>query len=293
MSRQDLSYSAGEPFNPYGAPQAPIGGLPPTLGGEGPPIAFTFDSVLSRSWALFQSRMGLCVGVYILSAFVSFALQFGIGLVGGAVQNAAGDPNVASVVSLVISLLALLMGIWLTLGQTLAYLRVARTLPASFRDLFAGGPYLGTMVLASILIGLLMGGISFLGAAPGLVMMAAMGAKEPTALVILGVGLFCAVLFMLVYWVYLSQIVFVILDKPGIGAMGALKESIRLTKGKFWRISFVYLVGALINLLGLLALFIGLLFTVPFTVLVIAVMYTALAAERPLGPEEFAPGMVG
>jgi hypothetical protein len=74
------------------------------------------------------------------------------------------------------------------------------------------------------------------------------------------------------------QIVMVDQEK---GMMDAFRESSRLTNGNKWAIIALYIVLGLVNLAGVLALCVGLLFTVPLTMLAWFVTYKWMAH----GPE--------
>lgn len=60
------------------------------------------------------------------------------------------------------------------------------------------------------------------------------------------------------------------------GSSEAISQSWTLTKGHFWFISFLFLIMLVLNILGAMALFIGLLFTVPFSSLILIIAYRHL-----------------
>lgn len=68
---------------------------------------------------------------------------------------------------------------------------------------------------------------------------------------------------------------YLVVDK-GLGPIEAMKESMRITKGHKWQLLLLVLAIAGINILGALALFIGLLVTVPVSMLAIAHVYRTL-----------------
>jgi uncharacterized membrane protein len=75
-----------------------------------------------------------------------------------------------------------------------------------------------------------------------------------------------------------SLATFVAIDK-GMRVWQAMGESRRLTTGNRWKILQIGLMLALINLGGVLALGIGLLVTIPLSMIAAAVIYTHLSDE--------------
>lgn len=68
---------------------------------------------------------------------------------------------------------------------------------------------------------------------------------------------------------------YLVVDK-GLGPIQAMKESARITKGHRWQLFGFVLVLVGLNILGLLALFVGLLVTIPVTILAMAHVYRTL-----------------
>jgi len=82
-------------------------------------------------------------------------------------------------------------------------------------------------------------------------------------------------------WPYL----FMVFDK-NINAIDALKKSYEITTGSFWDLLLIMVVFILVNLVGTMALFIGLLVSVPITMIATAYVYRKLAfPEAPPVPE--------
>ncbi len=74
------------------------------------------------------------------------------------------------------------------------------------------------------------------------------------------------------FTVRLCFVVCFIVDQES-GASESISQSWTLTKGNFWLIFVLFLVILGLNILGAMALFIGLLFTVPFSSLIIIITY--------------------
>jgi len=63
----------------------------------------------------------------------------------------------------------------------------------------------------------------------------------------------------------------------GLGPIEAMQESWRITKGHKWQLFLLFLALLGINLLGFLALFIGIFVTAPMTLVALAHAYRTLA----------------
>jgi uncharacterized membrane protein len=60
------------------------------------------------------------------------------------------------------------------------------------------------------------------------------------------------------------------------GSSESISQSWAITKGHFWFVSLLFLVMLGLNILGAMALFVGLLFTVPFSSLILIIAYRHL-----------------
>ncbi|MEK7116658.1 MAG: hypothetical protein AAB837_00645 [Patescibacteria group bacterium] len=65
-----------------------------------------------------------------------------------------------------------------------------------------------------------------------------------------------------------------------LGPVASMKESYAITKGSFWHLFFFWIVLALVNLLGLILFGVGLLITVPLTVLATVYVYRELSKAK-------------
>ena len=74
----------------------------------------------------------------------------------------------------------------------------------------------------------------------------------------------------------LSFVPYLVVDR-GLGPIEALKESWRITKGHKWQLLLLLLALVGINLLGVLALIVGIFVTVPITMLAFAHAYRTIA----------------
>ena len=92
------------------------------------------------------------------------------------------------------------------------------------------------------------------------------------------------IIFMLMF----MFVMFIVIDR-GLGPVEAMKESARITRGYKWQLLGFVLVLALINVLGMLALLVGLFVTIPVTSLAFAHAYRALSANAGPPPAIMAP----
>ena len=76
----------------------------------------------------------------------------------------------------------------------------------------------------------------------------------------------------------LAFVPYLVVDR-GLGPIEAMKESWRITKGHKWQLLLLFLALLGINLLGILALIIGIFVTVPITMLAFAHAYRTLNAR--------------
>lgn len=133
-------------------------------------------------------------------------------------------------------------------------LKFASGLKAKIADLFSAYDVIFTYFFASVLYGLIVAGGLILFIIPGIM-----------------------------WAVRFNLYSYLILDKK-MGALAALKESSRLTAGVRWDLLGFIILAALLNLAGFAALIIGLLFTVPTTLVAHASIYRKLSQRASTAP---------
>lgn len=101
--------------------------------------------------------------------------------------------------------------------------------------------------------------------------------------VIVLVGLVLLIVPGIIAQVMLSLAIFFILEK-GSGPIEALKESRRITKGKRWDLFLFLLLAALLNIAGFFVFGVGLLVTIPVTLLAFIHVYKKIDATDDLQP---------
>jgi uncharacterized membrane protein len=70
---------------------------------------------------------------------------------------------------------------------------------------------------------------------------------------------------------------YIVIDR-GLGPIEAMKESWRVTKGHKWQLFLLFLALIGLNILGAIALIVGLLVTIPITMLAAAHAYRTLTS---------------
>ena len=200
-------------------------------------------SFVSFGWETFKRRPWFFVGASVVVAIVYLIAGSIIGGIDAALTGSPKDPSLlGSVLNLGVSTL-------LNMGVSAFYLN-AHDNPdtVELSSLWHPQPFwkfLGATILTGLAIIL------------GLVLLIVPG-----------------IIFMLMF----MFVMFIVIDRE-LGPVEAMKESARITRGYKWPLLGFVLVLALINVVGLLALVVGLLVTVPVTSLAFAHAYRALTAN--------------
>lgn len=129
--------------------------------------------------------------------------------------------------------------------------------------------FLGTLLLV-LGFGLL-AGIAAILALPSL----AIHSYLPFAFVI-GILIGCVALYAAVRVQFFR---YYIVEDENINPVEAIKKSWHITRNRFWRLFGFIVVLGLLNLLGLIALVIGLLFTIPISIIAYTKLYKDLSSE--------------
>jgi uncharacterized membrane protein len=154
-------------------------------------------------------------------------------------------------------------------GQLKYFLAYTRRQRAEVGDLFAGGPYVMQLTLASLIInGPFMLAISAVSTA-------AMAMRAPE-INLINILIYIPMIYVLFTY---GQCSFLIVDR-GMDAMDSLKTSARITPGN--RLSLFVLILAMIALMiaGLLACLIGMLFVIPIMLLIPILAYRQMTGEN-------------
>jgi hypothetical protein len=239
---------------------------------------FSVGAALNRGWAAFSSQMGLLIGGGVLFMLIN--------IVGGMV------PYVGMIYSLVLS--PVIVGGWMTL-----VMNVVSGRQAAVGDLFSGfnrfGQWLGAYWLWI--------GIAFLAALPagivagiGIGIGAAVGEGDAQTAIFIFTGLFAIVIFLVaiievsLIWGLNQYIIADYWNEGGI--IIAFKKSAAITKGYRGTLFLGFLLTSLIAMAGVLACFIGTIFTIPLATCMFAAMYKQLREIYEPQPAAVAAGPV-
>lgn len=197
---------------------------------------------LRAGWELFKRRPVLLAGGFVIATAVSWGVSFLL------------DPSaeVVGTSAVVMGLISAVVGILVEIGLVTFALRAHDHIEhLSLKDLWNPKPFLWYLI-GQVLVGLVV--------LAGLVL-----------LIVPGVIASIAFLFTS----------YLIIDK-GRGPIEAMKESYRMTKGHWMELFLLLLAIVGINLLGLLALVVGLVVTVPVSMLALVHAYRTLSSGAAL-----------
>lgn len=197
---------------------------------------FNISDELSYGWETAKAHLPFFVVIILITLAVNFAPN----IVVQSIQQEV--PILSGLLSLALWIVSMLV----SLGAIKISLKIIDNKKAEIVDLFNGYPQLLNFVAASIIYAILVGVGTILFIIPGIIF----GVKYH-------------------FYSYL------IVDK-NMGPLEALKKSGEITKGNKWQLFLLGLACLLVNIVGLLALGIGLFITVPLTMLAYAHVYRKL-----------------
>ena len=276
----------GDEINPYAPPRSQSGRRPQ---GEFPGfVRYDAGCILRASWAIFKERLGACCAVCWTVLTLTWGTQYLQTRLIRELAPAPGDRFVHFLVQFGIFFGGYVFHVWLNIGQTLAMLAAARREPSVLERVFQGGRFVLTTMVAAFLF-LLALGLLVLVNLIWLPILSGLVASHALAIIIVcGVGMAIGGIVAIYISLRFSQFPYMILDHNA-GAVDSLRFSWEATRGRVGTLNAVYALLFLLNLGGLLACFVGLLFTLPFTGLMLAVTYLSLTGQ-PLGGRKPAPG---
>lgn len=209
-------------------------------------LQFSTGAIISESWGIFRQKWSQLLGIMALTMVLS---SMAGGLVGG-LQNTdlAGLTVIASFVVQIFSA-------FLSIGMIKLILALVRDEQINYNDLFGGSKYLLQYILGSIVVGL---------------------AVMFGYLLLIIPGIIWSIKYMFT--------LFLVVDE-GMDFSVAMRESAQMTQGIKWQLFGFGLALFGINLLGMLALFIGLIITAPLTTLAMYVLYSVLRKQTKIDSE--------
>jgi uncharacterized membrane protein len=211
-------------------------------------MEFSTGSAIRFGWETFKRRPWFFVGSTLVILIVSLAVDSLTGVIDGVMSGGPDQPSIFG------TLVNFALGTLVSMGATAFYL-AAHDNPdtVELSSLWHPRPfwkYLG----ASILLGLAIG-IGFI--------------------LLIVPGVIFALMFLFT--------TFIVIDRE-LGPIEAMKESHRITRGHKWPLLGFVIVLTLINLLGVLALVVGLLVSIPVSTLAFVHAYRVLSAKAGAHP---------
>lgn len=234
--------------NPYAAPTVDPTASPQNLTGNGP-RDWTVGHAIGVGWAATKANPLPLVGgftlVLIINQGIQSALQSALGMSGN-----PADPMAAITSAAAFLPIALVLGIYFTIGQFRVAIAAARGEEFQFARFFSGFDRLLPGILVSIVV--------YLGIILGLVFLIIPG-------IIISLG-----------W---SMVLPLLSDsRAGLGEM--LSESWHATKGQRGQIFLFYVACVGVALLGLLGLVVGVLVAIPVIMIAMAEVYMCVTGRR-------------
>jgi hypothetical protein len=236
---------------------------------------FTVEDVAGWSWSIYKARLAHCLGAFWGVVTINWLCQMSIVLLDGGIASLR-DPTLSLLSQFVSFFLSFVVAVWLTIGQNLAFLKIARGQVVAVENIFRGGRFVLTTILAWIAFLVVL-------AVPTLVVYLLAGAFLVTivqgpslaGLLVILAGCLASTMVIVYLVARLGLFYFVVIDQNA-GVFSSLAITWRLCRRHVATIILVYFLGLAINIAGFLMLCIGLIFTMPLSSLMLAVTYQAL-----------------
>jgi hypothetical protein len=282
MSSRQEPRQSGDPDDPYSPPRSEIGSVHPSL--RAGAVPFELSSILAASWSVYKAGAGTCVAITWTVMGLIMTSQYLQGLVA---HDLAPDPadRLAYFLAQFGSFFAgWVFNTWVTIGQSLALLGVARNAAPAYPRLFQGFPFLLTTLLAGLVFVLVLGVIAAVFMIWVPILGGILGRGSGGVILVRIIGLVCTVVVAFLVATRLSQYHLMIVDE-GAGVMDSLRYSWQATRHRVSTLILVWMLLILINIAGFLACVVGLLVTIPFTNVLLIVTFLSLT-NQPIGIEK-------
>lgn len=225
---------------------------------------FSFTATIQSSWDLVKKHLKFLLLATIASAVILIILQW--------LQSLTENHGILSFLVVIISTVG---GIALSLGWANVILKLIRHGKAIWSDFQTDTKIWVHYFLARVMYGIVSLISVTIAAVPVFMLVFLSIYNVPFLIVgsiafIFGLSLFA---WLLTRYIFIS---FVAIDHPNINGWKLLKESAKITKGNMWRLFGFLLMVTLINIIGLLLFIVGLLVTVPVTMIATAYVYDHL-----------------
>ena len=221
--------------------------------------SFKIGEAFKYSWGRFKANWQLLVGSFAGAYFVNFALQT-------LLKSTRHEPSA----SFIFGLASVVIAVMIAYMVTHIGLLEGKGVKATLRDVFAKDLMMYIKVFAVTLILVLGAGI-LCGATVGMGIIFSVSIPHDVSFAIA----FIVGLVLVLYFSVVTKFsVYALIDGSGIFA--SIKKSFEIIEGSFWKIVGLLIVTALFNILGIIALVVGLAVTVPVSTIMFGYAYHKL-----------------
>jgi hypothetical protein len=237
---------------------------------------FSIEEIAAWTWSVYKGRFTHCLGAFWGVFVINWLCQMSIVLVDSAIAS-LHDQTLGRLSQFASMFGSLVVAVWLTVGQNIAFLKIARGEAITIEHILGGGRYVLTAFLAGIvLVALLAVPLLVLEALGALFLAMLAQGLSAAGLLSLFAGALISIIILIYIFVRLSLFLYVVID-ANAGVFSSLAIIWKLGGGRVATIFLAYLLWVTVNLAGFLALCAGLVLTLPLGSLLLAVTYHALA----------------
>lgn len=237
------------------------------------------NQAISSSWQVFKSNWKFLYQAYVLVLLVNIVLRIPSGVANTIIENAGSGAALAILVSLVFSLILGIVTLLLNAGLIKIHADVIRENKTQLSELYTHKEYIIPLFVASLLVGLgFMLVFSVLIALAAIVGFLLWSSNQAAAL---GIGSIIIALTIVgvIYWsIRLQFMAYLVVDQD-LPPLEAISKSFAITKGHLGALLLFGLAVFVLNLIGVLALFLGLLISIPVTRLAHMIVYDQLLRQ--------------
>jgi hypothetical protein len=266
--------------NPYAPPQstfAPEAAAYPQF----PEIPFAVGPIFNWSWVVFKDRMWPSIYIVWGAVAMNYGISFAVQAFQQFARVAIKDTPLFMLLNFLIVAVTVVIQVWLGIGMNMGLLKIARGEPVSFQVLFSGARYLVTTILAAIVVAAILFAVVIIPIAMLGALVAALKGQSSAGALVFVLGCAALAVFVLYLIARLLQLYYIVIDRNA-GVLDSIGLSWQLTRGRAGHIVVIYLLQIVLIIAGLLALCVGLVFTLPLSNLLLVVTYLALGeAQEP------------
>lgn len=203
--------------------------------------SLTIKEVFSEGWRYTKEHLGFLIGYFLIMTIVSILFS----LIGDNFQE-----KEKFLVAFVVHVIGMIVGVYMQMGFYNSALMITSWMKPTFDQMYSNGGHFVSFLVANILLELMILVGFILLIVPGFYLLARFG-----------------------------LVPFFVLDQ-NLGPIEALKAASKASEGKRWFLFLFFISAFLTNVLGALLLLVGLLFTIPLTLVAFAVVYRKLTGEQ-------------